>query len=61
MTSKHKYRKSRGAVGNKISILRHEGIPEKQSVAMALNMKREGRLGAHGEYYRSKKRKMKRA
>lgn len=56
---KHKSKKqhSRDDVSEKISVLRHEGTPEKQAVAMAINMKREGRLGPHGEYRRAKKRK----
>jgi len=39
----------------KISKLRREGVSEKQAVAMALNMEREGRLGRHGTYHRAKK------
>lgn len=43
-----------GRVGKKISKLRHEGKPEKQAVAMALNMEREGRLTESGGYKRKK-------
>jgi len=50
-------RKAKGRVSEKISVLRHEGVPEKQAVAMAINMGREHRLGPHGTYKRSKKRK----
>jgi len=49
---KHSNRK----VSEKIRVLRHENVPEKQAVAMALNMNREGRLGEHGEYHRVGKR-----
>lgn len=47
--------KSEGAVGKKISKLVHEGKPQKQAVAMAINMKREGRLTSSGGYKRVKK------
>jgi len=43
------------AVGKKIGILMDEHMPQKQSVAMALNMKREGRLTPAGGYIRAKK------
>lgn len=39
----------------KISKLVHEGMPQKQAVATALNMEREGHLGPKGGYKRSKK------
>lgn len=42
--------KAETAVSNKISTLVHEGKPQKQAVAMALNMKREGHLGPKGGY-----------
>jgi hypothetical protein len=45
-------RKKRDRVSKKISILRHEDVPQKQAVAMALNMQREGRLGPEGQYKR---------
>lgn len=41
-------------VSRKIShLVRKEGKPQKQAVAMALNMKREGRLGPRGGYRRA--------
>ncbi len=43
------------AVSNKIRKLREEGTPQKQAVAMALNMKREGRLTKRGGYKRKKR------
>jgi hypothetical protein len=43
-----------GAVSSKISHLVHEGKPQKQAVAMALSMKREGRLTKEGGYIRAK-------
>ena len=42
-------------VGKKISKLRHEGKPEDQAVAMALNMEREHRLTEGGGYKRKGK------
>ncbi len=51
----HSAHAANNAIGNKIRVLRHENVPEKQAVAMALNMKREGRLGPHGEYRRKKR------
>lgn len=55
-----KKHKKRGAVGNKISHLRHEGVAEDQAVAEALSMKRAGRLTPEGGYIRAGKRKRKR-
>ncbi|MDD5541906.1 MAG: hypothetical protein PHX83_01905 [Acidobacteriia bacterium] len=46
-------------VSKKIKKLRHEGVPEKQAVAEAMNMGREGRLGPRGGYHRKKKRSSK--
>jgi hypothetical protein len=43
---------SDGAVSKKISHLVHEGKPQKQAVAMALSMKRAGRLTKSGGYRR---------
>ncbi len=40
------------AVSKKISHLVHEGKPQKQAVAMGLNMQREGRLTKSGGYRR---------
>lgn len=45
------------AVGKKISHLMEEGKPQKQSVAMAMNMMREGRLTKEGGYIRKGKKK----
>jgi hypothetical protein len=44
-------------VSQKISVLRHEGIPQRQSVAMAINMGKAGRLRQGGKYVRANKRK----
>ena len=44
-------------VGDKIRKLRGEGKPEKQSVAIALNLEREGRIGPRGGLKRKRKRK----
>jgi hypothetical protein len=45
-------KKKRGnkRVSEKISVLRHEGVPEKQAVAESLSMERSHRLGRHGKY-----------
>lgn len=48
----HKRKGKRGAVGNKISKLRHEGVKQDQAVAEALSMKRAGRLDQLGNYKR---------
>lgn len=53
-------RKRKSAVSRKISILRHEGVPQAQSVATALNMSRHKRLTKSGGYIRSRKRKKRR-
>jgi hypothetical protein len=45
----------KSAINKKISKLRHEGEPEKKSVAIALNMAREHRLTPSGGYIRGKK------
>jgi hypothetical protein len=42
-------------VGDKISVLRKEGTPQKQAVAMALSMKRAGRLRPGGVYVHKRK------
>lgn len=47
----------RGLVSQKISVLRHEGIPQKQSVAMAINMNKAHRLREGGKYIRKGSRK----
>lgn len=51
MRRKHK-KGSQSRVSDKISVLRHENVPEKQAVAMSLNMEREGRLRSGGRYVR---------
>lgn len=38
-------------IGEKIEHLVHEGKPKKQAIAMAINMEKKHRLGAHGEYW----------
>jgi len=42
-------------VSEKIHVLRHEGIPEKQAVGEALGMERSGRLRRHGRYVHKRK------
>jgi len=42
--------KGKSLVSQKISVLRHEGKPQKQAVAMALSMGRAGRLRQGGVY-----------
>jgi hypothetical protein len=49
---KSKSKRKHSRVGNKISILRHEGDRQDVAVAKALSMERAGRLGPHGEYRR---------
>ena len=44
-------------VSEKISLLRHEGEPEAQAVATALNMERRGRLRRGGKYIPSRKKR----
>jgi hypothetical protein len=50
-------RKKRSAVSKKISILRHEGTPQKQSVATAVSMERAHRLTPEGDYIHARKKK----
>jgi hypothetical protein len=49
---KRKKHRSEGSkrVSEKISVLRHEGIPQKQAVGEAYGMERSGRLKRHGRY-----------
>jgi len=49
---------SKTAVGKKISKLVHEGKPQKQAEAIALQMQRSGRLTPNGGYKRVKKAKV---
>lgn len=37
-------------VSQKIHVLRHEGIPEREAVGEAMGMERSGRLRRHGKY-----------
>lgn len=43
-------KQGRKRVSEKISVLRREGVPEKQAVAESLSMERAHRLGRHGKY-----------
>jgi hypothetical protein len=48
--------KKRTKVSEKISkLVKSEGVPQKQAVAMALSMERAGRLRKGGKYIRKKK------
>lgn len=47
-------RHSPARIGKKISVLMHEGEPQKKAVAMAMNMEREHRLTESGGYKRVK-------
>jgi hypothetical protein len=47
--------KKKSRVSMKISKLRHEGEPQDQAVATALNMERSGRLTKRGGYRRVKR------
>lgn len=51
--SKAVQRRHRKGISAKISKLRHEGKPQQQAVATALNMARAGRLSARGGYRRA--------
>ena len=42
-------------IGKKIEVLKNEGTPQKQAVAMALSMERAGRLTESGGYRRVKR------
>jgi hypothetical protein len=52
MRSKKKKNKR---VGEKISLLRHEGEPQDKAVATALSMERSGRLRSGGRYIHKRK------
>ena len=43
-------KKQKSRVSKKISLLRSEGVPERQSVAEALSMQRAGRVTKSGGY-----------
>lgn len=45
-------KKKRTPVGKKISVLMHEGVPQKQAIAESLSMQRAGRLTKEGGYRR---------
>jgi hypothetical protein len=51
--------KKRSRVSKKISVLRREGVPERQSVAEALSMERAGRITKSGGYRHARKSKRK--
>ena len=58
---KHRTRKPRSPEGKKIShLVREEGKHPKQAVAIALSMKRAGRLSPSGSYRRVSKKKSRR-
>lgn len=57
--SKRKEKNKR--VSSKISLLRSEGVPERQAVAESLSMERSGRLKSGGRYERVGGRKRKRS
>ncbi len=44
--------RKRSAVSKKISLLRHEGVPQDQAVAESLSMQRAHRLTPSGTYVR---------
>lgn len=48
-------------VSEKISLLRHEGVPQNQAIAESMSMERAGRLGRHGQYHRVGKKRSKRS
>jgi len=56
----HHRRPKKSAESKKISKLMHEGKSQDQSVAMALNMKREGRLTPSGGYRRKRRKETRR-
>lgn len=42
-------------ISEKISFLRHEGVPQREAVGEAEGMEKSGRLGRHGKYRKAKK------
>lgn len=49
-------KKGRTPVSKKIShLVKEEGVPQRQAVAMSLNMQREGRLTRTGGYRRARR------
>jgi hypothetical protein len=51
--------KKRSRVSKKISVLRHEGVPERQAVAESLSMERAHRITKSGGYRHARKSKRK--
>ena len=49
--------KKKTLVSQKIRVLRDEGMPPKQAVAVAINMGKEGRLRPGGVYVRKKRKR----
>ena len=45
---------ARQRVGDKIKVLRHEGVMRDRAIAMALSMERAGRLRKGGRYVRAR-------
>lgn len=53
---KSRSKKGHSPVSKKIShLVKDEGVPQRQAVAMSLNMQREGRLTSSGGYRRAKR------
>jgi len=50
-------KKKNKRVGEKISLLRHEGVPQDQAVATSLSMERSGRLRSGGRYIHKRRSK----
>jgi hypothetical protein len=48
-------KRNKGLVSKKISVLRHEGVPQEQTVATAINMGKAGRITKSGGYRHVKK------
>ena len=48
-------KKKKSRVGMKISKMRHEGVPQEESVGAAMGMDKEGRIGKRGGYRRGRK------
>jgi hypothetical protein len=55
MSKRYRKAKKDNRIGKKISILRHENVPEKQAVGEAEGMAHEGRLTPEGGYKRGKR------
>jgi hypothetical protein len=48
-------KRKRTLVSDKISKLRHEGVPQQQAIAMSMSMNRAGRLRKGGKYVHARK------